>query len=143
MKDNLILFIVVITLSAIFLVAAIILSIYFKRKKFELKGEVTISELAKKLTSVSVAINVSVGITLITTILSIMISPAFIFMGLILFFIMCGASIVVGPAVSLLGIVFSVVSIKREQGKKAYILYSVLSIFISLMIMFLYIDIVF
>ena len=143
MNDTLILFIVVMTLSAISFIAAICSSIYFKRKNFELKGEVTISELAKKFTTVSVAINASVLITLITTLLSTMISPGFVFMGLIIFFVMCGVSIVVCPAVSLLGIVFSVVSVKRAQGKKLYILCSALSMFISFGIMFLYINIVF
>ena len=109
MKDNLILFIVVMTLSSVSFIAAICSLIYFKRKNFELKGEVTIAELAKKFTTVTCSINISVLITIITTLLSTMLPFAFVFMGLILLFIMFGVSIVGCPAVSLLGIVFSII----------------------------------
>ena len=67
MDKSLRLFVVVMTLSDIFFVASICTLIYYKRKNFELKGETTVFELAKKLTTVSFVINVSVLITLVTT----------------------------------------------------------------------------
>lgn len=139
METHLIIFIVVLALSAIAFIAAIGVLIYYKRKDFKTEGECGISALAKKFTTISFSVSLSVLITLATTLLSAMISAYFLFMGLFIFIAFCGISIIAGPAVSLLGIAFSVVSVKREEGSKAYIFVSALSMLISLAVAYMYI----
>jgi len=139
MKDNIILFIVIIALSAISLIASIGVSLYYKRRKFYIKNGKSVSVLAKRFTTVSVAVTAGVFVALGITLLSGFGLPAFMFMGLILFFIMCGCSIIIGPAVSLLGIVFSAVSVKKHDGgKRTYIFLSCLSMLVSFTVIYLY-----
>ena len=137
-----IIFSVVMILAAISFVAALCMLLYYKRTNFELKGEMTRPELAKKLATISVGINVSVVISIAASIVSAIIPPL-AFMGVFIVFALCGASIIIGPGVSLLGIVFSVISVKRDaEGNSKYIWASGLSMLFSLYIMVSYIQMI-
>ena len=131
MESRLIIFSVVMALSAISFIASICVLIYYKRKNFELKGEVTISDLAKRFTTISLGINLSVLISFAASIISFILPPLAV-MGIFISLILCGISIVIGPAVSLLGIVFSRIGERRgEDGKVPYVVISGLSIKVS------------
>ena len=142
MENNEILFLVIVALSVLFFLASICVVLYYKRKKFETKGDMTTSELAKRLATISIGINIGALISFVISLLLAMILPPLMLMGIIIAFVLCGVSIVIGPALSLLGIVFSYVSIKAGDESSKYMIASGLSMLCSVYILSLYVRLV-
>lgn len=140
MHTSVILFSIVVSLSAISFATAICMLLYYKRQNFEIKGEMTRVEFAKKLATVSAGIQVSVLISMAATAISAGVVLPLAVLGVFIVLALCGVSIVIGPAVSLLGIVFSVISVKRDaEGKSKYIWASAISMAFSLCLLVAYI----
>ena len=140
MHTSVILFSVVMSLSAISFIAAICMLLYYKRQNFEIQSEMTRVEFAKKLATVSAGIQVSVLISMAATAISAGVVLPLAALGVFIVLALCGVSIVIGPAVSLLGIVFSVISVKRDaEGKFKYIWACAISMAFSLCLLVAYI----
>ena len=118
--------------------ATVFLLIFFKRNKL-IKQE-TQCKLGKIFSVTPFVVNIAVPIGLLLTCLPLEEDVLFLLLALALY--TAGACAVIGPAIALLGLYFSV-SCVREQKKefKKYIVFSIISMAISLLFLTIYLSV--
>ncbi len=131
-------------IKAVLLFVVIHILVVCKKKKFEFQSEDKLPKLTKRLSMIPLVVNISI---LVLFLVSVIASNGslnwFVVLGIFFSLIFSGVSAIIGPAISFLGIVFSVVymrkQIKRRKGI-VYIIASCLSLLISFGILCVYLQ---
>ena len=115
-------------IKAVLLFVVIHILVVCKKKKFEFQSEDKLPKLAKRLSMIPLVVNISI---LVLFLVSVIASNGSLnwFVGLGIFFslIFSGVSAIIGPAISFLGIVFSVVYMRKQIKKRKGIVYIIAS----------------
>ena len=129
-------------IKAVLLFVVIHILVVCKKKKFEFQSEDKLPKLTRRLSMIPLVVNVSI---LVLFFISVIASNGSLnlFVGLGVFFslVFSGVSAIIGPSISFLGIVFSVVFTRRQTEKRkgaVCIIASCLSFLISFGILSVY-----
>ncbi len=129
-------------IKAVALFVVIHILVVCKKKKFEFQSDDKLPKLTKKLSIIPLVVNISILTVFFVSVIASNNSLNW-FVGLGVFFslIFSGVSAIIGPAISFLGIVFSVVFTRRQTEKRkgaVCIIASCLSFLISFGILCVY-----
>ena len=131
-------------IKAVLLFVVIHILVVCKKKKFEFQSDDKLVKLTKKLSTIPLVVNISILVLfLVSGIASNVSLDLFVGLGVFFSLIFSGLSAIIGPSISFLGIVFSIVYM-RKQTKKGkgivYIIASSLSLLISFGILCVYLQ---
>ena len=131
-------------IKAVLLFVVIHILVVCKKKKFEFQSDDKLVKLTKKLSTIPLVVNISILVLFLVSVIASN-GSLYLFVGLCVFFslIFSVVSAIIGPSISFLAIVFSVVYM-RKQTKKGkgivYIIASSLSLLISFGILCVYLQ---
>ena len=131
-------------IKAVLLFVVIHILLVCKKKKFEFQSEDKLPKLAKRLSIIPLVVNISVLVLFFASMIASKgSSNLFVVLGVFFSLIFSGISAIIGPSISLLGIVFSVAYVLKQTQKSkgiVYILVSSLSLLISFGILGVYLQ---
>ncbi len=132
-------------IKAVLLFVVIHILVVCKKKKFEFQSEDKLPKLTKRLSMIPLVVNISIFVLFLVSVIASNGSLNW-FVGFGIFFslIFSGGSAIIGPAISFLGIVFSVVYMRKQTKKRkgiVYLMASCLSLLISFGILCVYLQV--
>ena len=130
-------------IKAVLLFVVIYILVVCKKKKFEFQSDDKLPKLTKKLSTIPLVVNLSILTIVFVSVIASNVSLNWFVVGLGVFLslIFSGISAIIGPSISFLGMVFSVVFTRRQTKKRkgaVYIIASCLSFLISYGILIVY-----
>ncbi len=131
-------------IKAVLLFVVIHILVVCKKKKFKFQSEDKLPKLTKRLSMIPFVVNISILFLFLVSIIASN-GSLNLFVGLGVFFslIFSGVSAIIGPSISFLGIVFSVVYMRKQTKKLkgiVYIIASCLSLLTSFGILCVYLN---